>query len=87
MNALLTPSFLAATLILHMPSRRLDDRIRELCASIVKAREEELEPAISGLKSALREHTTRLRKIIASRSLSGAKPEHKERRSRPATVN
>jgi hypothetical protein len=43
--------------------RRLEDRIRELCAQTITARgANELEPIFSELKSALREHTERLRK-------------------------
>ena len=43
--------------------RRLEDRIRELCAQTIVARgANELEPIFSELKSALHEHTERLRK-------------------------
>jgi len=52
---------------LGMPSRRLDDRIRELCAKVVAATEEEVEPAISELQAALREHTSRLRKLAVTK--------------------
>ena len=42
--------------------RRLEDRIRELCAKTLTARgTAELEPIFSELKSALHEHTKRLR--------------------------
>ena len=47
--------------------RRLEDRIRELCASAVTAEEPELETILSELQSALREHTARLRKLAAAK--------------------
>ena len=48
-----------------MPSRRLEDRIRQLCAKAVAAPESDLEPVITELKLALHEHTERLRKLAA----------------------
>jgi hypothetical protein len=48
-----------------MPSRRLEDRIRQLCAKAVAAAESDLEPVITELKVALHEHTERLRKLAA----------------------
>ena len=48
-----------------MPSRRLEDRIRQLCAKAVAAAESDLEPVITELKLALHEHTERLRKLAA----------------------
>jgi hypothetical protein len=55
--------------------RRLGDCIRELSASVVAASEDELSPAISELKAALREHNDRrapdrLRQF-AARKLAG----------------
>jgi hypothetical protein len=50
-----------------MPSRRLEDRIRELCAKVIVAREEEVAPAIADLKEALHEHNMRLRKLAATK--------------------
>jgi hypothetical protein len=50
-----------------MPSRRLEDRIRELCAKVIVAHEEEVGPAIADLKAALHEHNTRLRKLAAAK--------------------
>jgi hypothetical protein len=58
--------------------RRLDDRIRKLCAKVVKTREAELDPVISELKSALHEHTVRLRKMTVD--LHNAKPPLPDRR-------
>jgi hypothetical protein len=50
-----------------VPSRRLDDRIRELCHRVVASGEDELEPLIAELKSALGEHNLRLRKLAAAK--------------------
>jgi len=52
-------------LLWKVPATRLDDRIRELCARVVSADGDDLGPAISELKSALREHNNRLRKLAA----------------------
>jgi hypothetical protein len=40
-----------------------DDRIRELCAKVLVARDGEVEQLISELKAALREHTELLREL------------------------
>jgi uncharacterized coiled-coil protein SlyX len=50
-----------------MASRRLEDRIRELCSKVVGVRDEELEPAIAELNAALREHNQRLRKLAGAK--------------------
>lgn len=47
--------------------RRLEDRIRELCALAVRAEEPRLEIILSELQSALREHTERLRRLAAAK--------------------
>lgn len=49
----------------NVPSRRLEDRIRELCSRVLSASGSELEPLISELQAALREHNSRLRKLAA----------------------
>lgn len=49
-----------------MPSRRLEDSIRELCAAVIEAKDAEIEPALSELKVALHEHTERLRNLAAA---------------------
>ena len=59
-----------------MPSHRLEDHIKDLCAKVIASRETELEPAISELKSALREHTIRLRQMVAE-SLVKGRPDNK----------
>ena len=50
-----------------VPSRRLEDKIRQLCAEAIAAPQSEFEPAIAELKLALHEHTERLRKLAASK--------------------
>lgn len=57
-----------------MLARRLEDHIRNLCAKVIAAREDEIEPAISELKSALREHNERLRKLAAAKLTRLEKP-------------
>jgi hypothetical protein len=57
-----------------MPSRRLEDRIRELCAKVIAAHEDDVGPAISELKSALREHNVRLRQLAAAKLTRLEKP-------------
>lgn len=66
-----------ADLSWRVPSRRLDDRIRELCYQVISAGEGELEPLIEDLKSALHEHNSRLRKLAASK-LTNSFPPRKE---------
>ena len=62
--------------------RRLEDRIRELCAKAIVARSpDELESIFSELKSALQEHTARLRKAAAAKLVPGEIGSHPERRS------
>jgi hypothetical protein len=48
-------------------ARRLEDRIRELCARAVTAEESELGSIFSASQSALREHNERLRKLAAAK--------------------
>jgi hypothetical protein len=55
---------------IRMPSRRLEDRIRELCAKAVAADSSELSAIFSELKSALHEHSERLRKLAAEKLAS-----------------
>ena len=61
--------------------RRLEDRIRELCAEALVAQESELDQTLSKLRSALHEHNGRIRKLVAAR-LDNAENRHRlERRS------
>lgn len=64
-----------------MPSRRLDDRIRELCRKALTAQEYELEAIFSELKSALREHTERLRKLLTIKLVNKTDTQPPDRRS------
>jgi len=50
-----------------MRARRLEDRIRELCARAVAAQDSELVTIFSALQQALREHNDRLRKLAAAK--------------------
>ena len=54
----------------EVTSRRLDDRIRELCAKAASSPSPEVEFVLKELKAALAEHTKRLRKL-AARKLAG----------------
>ena len=61
-----------------MPDRRLEDRIRELCAKVTQARDDELETHISELNAALQEHAAKLRRMAADSLLrTNAKPERR----------
>jgi uncharacterized coiled-coil protein SlyX len=61
-----------------MSSRRLEDRVRDLCAKVVGAKDSEIEQTLKELRQALAEHNRRLRKMAAQK-LTGQ--EHEERRS------
>jgi hypothetical protein len=50
-----------------VPSRRLDDRIRSLCAKAASAPPAEAGEVLAELKEALAEHTRRLRKLAAKK--------------------
>jgi hypothetical protein len=64
-----------------MHTRRLDDRIRKLCAQITEASDGELEAILQDLLGAIHEKIERLRSLAASQLL-GRKPA-KERRATP----
>jgi hypothetical protein len=62
--------------------RRLEDRIRELCAKSITASDDELGPRTE-LRAALREHAERFRKVVAATNFANAKNRLRlERRSR-----
>ena len=48
-----------------MRERRLENRIKELCAEALKAEPPELEDILQNLREALHEHNERLRKLAA----------------------
>ena len=62
-----------------MHTRRLDDRIRHLCARVPAASNEELEKILQQLLEAVHEKVERLR-ILTAHQLLGRKPP-KERRA------
>jgi len=61
-----------------MPSRRVEDRIRDLCAQAVSAPDSELEPILKELRATLRAHSERLRKLAVMQLVE--KKGRKERR-------
>jgi len=50
-----------------VPSRRLEDRIRELCSKALVADDAELGPIVRELRESLHEHADRLRKLAAQK--------------------
>jgi hypothetical protein len=64
-----------------MPYRRLEDRIRELCAKALMAQDAELGAICVALQSALREHAERLRKLAATNLTSAERTQPSERRA------
>lgn len=63
----------------RVPSRRIDDRIRDLCAKVANSEGNDYEPTLSELKAALLEHTGRLRKMAVESQGKKAAP-FKDRR-------
>jgi hypothetical protein len=61
--------------------RRLEDRIRDLCAEALAAQEAELGPTLSKLRSALHEHNERIRRLFGARLFSAENGHREERRS------
>jgi hypothetical protein len=64
-----------------VPSRRLDDRIRELCARITAAPPEQMHPLVKELQSAIREKIQTIRNLAVSKLLGGNDRHRDERRS------
>lgn len=64
-----------------MHTRRLDDRIRHLCARITEASNDQLEAILQELLSAVHEKVERLRGLVANQFLGGKTA--KDRRTRP----
>ncbi len=62
--------------------RRLEDRIRELCGKLVASRNtDQFDPTLSELKSALQQHTERLRKMAVTKLVTLEDDSPPERRS------
>jgi len=66
-----------------MHTRRLDDRIRHLCAQVTEASNGELEGVLQELLSAIHEKIERLR-IMAANQLLRRKPVRDRRASPPS---
>jgi hypothetical protein len=64
-----------------MQSRRLDDRIRHLCAQVSEASNGELDAVLQELLGSIHEKIERLRCIAANQLLAGKRI--KERRATP----
>jgi HEAT repeat protein len=60
-----------------VPSRRLDDRIRRLCSKVTSASEEEAEPLLKELQSAIREKIESVRKLAARQLIQRKKAEQR----------
>jgi hypothetical protein len=54
-----------------MPGRRLQDRIRELCARALYAEEPEWNATLGELQSAIHEHTLRVANLTAAVTVAG----------------
>jgi len=71
-----------------MPTRRLDDRIRDLCAEIALAGRdphttyEQMEALLSDLRAAIQEKVARVRRIAANKLLQGEDADKEDRRKR-----
>ena len=50
-----------------MPSRRLEERIRELCTKAITSEDTELPNVMSELRAAMREHVENLRRTALQR--------------------
>jgi hypothetical protein len=64
-----------------MPSRRLTDRIRELCAKALDRQQPDWDATLSELQFAIQEHTLRLSNMSVAASVAGQML--KERRQTP----
>jgi hypothetical protein len=70
-----------------VPSRRLDDRIRDLCSRITTAPPEHMHRLVKELQSAIHEKIEVIRKLAASKLLGGTGPHLLERRSGRENTN
>ncbi|HZQ94708.1 MAG TPA: hypothetical protein VFA67_06835 [Candidatus Sulfotelmatobacter sp.] len=64
-----------------MPSRRLEDRVRELCAKATAAEESEIVGILTELRETLAEHNRRLRKMAAQKLAGQEKNQNHNKRS------
>jgi hypothetical protein len=71
-----------------MPSRRLDDRIREICAQIAavgrdpRSTDQEVEILLQKLQEAIHQKVQRVRIIASNKLLQGNDADKQDRRSR-----
>jgi hypothetical protein len=63
-----------------MPARRLEDRIRELCAKALYEKGPQWRATIEELQQAIREHTMRLSNASAAVTVIGKREAIRERR-------
>ena len=64
-----------------MPARRLEDRIRELCARVLYVKEPEWSTVVFELQSAIQEHALRVANLNASVTVAGMSELIRERRN------
>ena len=69
----------------EMPSRRLEDRIRELCARVLYEKGTGWQKTVHELQSAIQEHSLRLNNKTAAATVGGKPEVIIERRNRSAT--
>ena len=67
-----------------MPSRRLEDRIRELCARVLYEAGTDWQKTVHQLQLAIQEHSLRLRNKAAAATVGGKPDVMIERRDRSA---
>lgn len=65
-----------------MPARRLEDRIRELCARALYEREPEWGATVHELQLAIREHTLRMANLASAATVAGKPELMRERRQK-----
>lgn len=62
--------FYVRVVVCRMPSRRLEDKIRELCARVVSERGPEWWGTVSDLRAALEEHTLKVNNRAATATVA-----------------
>ncbi len=65
-----------------MPGRRLEDRIRELCAKAATASDAEIVQVLQELRHALHEHARNLRAMAAEKLTGRTQDSNQDRRSK-----
>lgn len=65
-----------------MPGRRLEDRIRELCAKAATSSDAETVQVLQELRRALHEHARHLRAMAAEKLTGGTQAHDDDRRSK-----